>query len=79
MFDSKLHRDIFIYLVILSNMEEKKHWTQKLKEENKKLREDIRKIVGGDFMTTEIWKTTFRMEEGAERQVWAGSPTIKTK
>lgn len=54
-----------------------KHWTQKLKEENKNLREDIRKIINGNVTTLQIWKTTFQLEKDLEKQVWAGSPTIK--
>lgn len=52
------------------------HWTKKLKEENKKLKEDIRKIIKGDFETTITYSVMFKMEEAHEKMIWLGD-TIK--
>lgn len=53
----------------------KQHWTKKLKEENKKLRNDIRKIINGDLETILIYKVTFKNEEEFEKMIWIGSTT----
>jgi hypothetical protein len=58
----------------------KKHWTQKLKEENEKLTVDLYKILDGDFMTTLCYKTLRQAAIDFEKIVWAGNPaTTKTK
>jgi hypothetical protein len=53
-----------------------KHWTTKLKEENAKLKSDMRKIVNGDFETTTIYKVKFTMEDSMEKIIWSGGPSV---
>lgn len=58
----------------------KPHWTQKLKDENKKLREDLYKVLDGHFETTLCYKTLRQSAIDFEKMIWAGNPaTTKTK
>lgn len=55
----------------------KPHWTQKLKDENKKLREGLYKVLDGHFETTLQYKLLRQSAIDFQKMVWAGESSMQ--